>query len=312
MKWLAALLLSSAAYAAPITPPAGWVLDPSLVPPTATARFGGASTADILAYRAPSPGAVLFVNRAEAVVAAADRDRLATGELDEPRSALRRAGATAKAEQDSQQFDPAAKQLEANVRWRDASVVDATRMLVAGDDKRLVAVSGQCVLGADVEPALAKACEAALATLDTEIPVATRVALAIVRRGDGGRVEEGEGEAGGAADIARAERDVIVQPEPPPKPIADTIGDGGTSLPAIRVDAPAPTPDRRPVYLGGGMIVLAAVFWWNRKRREKFEAENAQEMPDRVPRATAKSKSRDEDADALHSAAEASDDRETK
>jgi hypothetical protein len=286
MKWLAVLLLSSVASAAPITPPAGWTIDPSLAPPPSTTRFGGAQAkVTVYAYRAPSPGAVLYVNRAEAEVAPADRDRLATAELDEPRSALRRAGTTAKAEQDAQQFDATAKQLEANVRWRDASVVDATRMLVAGDAKRLVALTGQCVLTPDVAPELAKACDAALATLDTELPAATRVALA------------------------------IVQPEPPPKPIPATIGDGGNaSLPAIRVDASAPEPDRRPVYLGGGLIVFAAIFWWNRKRREKFEAENAQDLPDGVPRATAKrprgNKSRDEDADALHSAAEASDDRE--
>jgi hypothetical protein len=289
MKWLAVLLLSSsAASAAPITPPAGWTVDPTLAPTPSTTRFGGAETKiTVYAYRAPSPGAVLYVNRAEAEVAAADRDRIATTELEEPRNALRRAGSTVKAEQDSQQFDATAKQLDATARWRDASVVEAMRVLVAGDDKRLVAVTGQCVLGADVAPELAKACDAALATLDTEVPAATRVALA------------------------------IVQPEPPPKPVADTIDDGrNTSLPAIRVDPPAPTPDRRPVYLGAGMIVLAAIFWWNRKRREKFEADNPDAVPDRVPRATAKAqkggKSRDEDADALHSAAEASDDRETK
>lgn len=313
MKWLAALLLSSAAYAAPITPPAGWTVDPALAAPPSTTRFGGAQTkVTVYAYRAPSPGAVLYVSRAEAEVAAADRDRLATAELDEPRNALRRAGSGAKAEQDAQQFDAAAKQLVADVRWRDASVEDATRVLVAGDDKRLVAVTGQCVLGIDVAPALATACKDALATLDTEVPPASRVALAIVSRGDGGREEEGGG--GGAADIARGERNDGVQPEPPPKPTIDTIGDGGNvTLPAIRVDAPAPEPDRRPVYLGAGLVVLAAIFWWNRKRREKFEADHPQEMPDRVPRATAKApradKSRDEDADALHSAAEQSDDR---
>lgn len=279
MKRLIAVLIATSAHAAPITPPAGWTLDPSLASPPSAQRFGGAETkVNVYAYRAPSPGAVLYVNRAEAEVASTDRDRLATAELEEPRSALRRAGAAAKAEQDSQQV--VANQLEAVVRWRDASVIDSTRVLVAGDDKKLVAVTAQCVLGVEAA-ALAKACEAALATLDTE--VTNRVALA------------------------------IAQPEPvPPKSLPATITDGGkVGLPPIRLDPPAPETDRRPVYLGAGLIVLAAVFWWNRKKREQFESEHA-DVPDRVPRATAKAKARDEDADALHSAAESGDDRESK
>jgi hypothetical protein len=66
------------------------------------------------------------------------------------------------------------------------------------------------------------------------------------------------------------------------------------------------------VYLGMGLVVLAAIFWWNRKRREKFEQENPQEVPARVPRATAKRKSGDDDADDLHAAAEAGDDGDKK
>lgn len=284
---LALVLAAGSAAAAPLVPPAGWTLDPALAPAPAATRFGGKITkVDVYAYRAPVPGAVLYANRAEAEVPAADRDRLATLELEEPRDALRRQGATAKAEQDAQRFDPATKQLEAAVTWRDpaAGIVDASRVVIAGDATRLVAVTGQCVLAADAPAEVATACEAALATLDPEVPAAARVPLAIVR----------------------------TEAEPPPKPAPDILDDGrSVSLPPIRVDQPAaPQPDRRPIYLGAGLVVLAAVFWWNRKRREKFEREHPREEPRDVPRAAARQ--RDEDADDLHAAAEAGDDGESR
>lgn len=272
MKWLALLVLAGVAHAAPIQPPAGWMLDAELAPPPAATRFGGATTkVSIYAYRAPVQGAVLYVNRAEADVVAADRDELATIEIEEPRNAMRRAGDGVKTEQDAQHFDDGAKQLEANVRWRDANVMDHSRTIVAGDDKRLVAVSGQCVLALDAPVEIVKACDAALATLDAEVPPASRVALSIV----------------------------VTATEPPPKPAHDVLDDGGkVALPPIVVDPPKPEPDRRPVYVGLGLVVLAAVFWWNRKRRERFEAEHPQAAP---------VKKRDEDADDLHAAAEAGD-----
>ncbi|MDQ3337879.1 MAG: hypothetical protein M4D80_22180 [Myxococcota bacterium] len=305
MKWLIAVAMTiGVAHAAPITPPPGWTADPSLAAPPAATRFGGAVTkVSVYAYRAPAPGAVLYVNRAEAEVAAAERDRVATLELEEPRAALRRQGANAKAEQDAQRFDAAKKQLEAQVTWRDATVgvIDSSRTVVAGDATKLVAVTGQCVLAGDAPAEIVKACETALATLDAEVPAETRVALAIVATSTGAA----------PPDPAAAPPD---PGEPPTMPSPATIDDGGKmTLPPIRVDAPPPPPDRRPVYLGMGLVVLAAIFWWNRKRREKFEQEHPSEVPDRVPRATAKKKSRDDDADDLHRAAEAGDDgKETK
>jgi hypothetical protein len=285
MKWLIGLVLTAGvAQAAPITPPPGWTLDPALAGPPAATRFGGKETkVTVYAYRAPSPGAVLYVNRAEALVPAAERDRLATVELEEPRAALRRQGANVKAEQDAQRFDAQAKQLEAQVTWRDESMMDASRTVVAGDATKLVAVTGQCVLAREAPAEIVKACEAALATLDAELPLASRVPLAIV-----------------------------AAPEPPALPPPATLDDGGKLAP-IRVDPPAtPAPDRRPVYLGAGLVVLAAIFWWNRKRREKFEEDHPQEVPARVPRATAKAKKRDDDAEDLHAAAEAGDDGDKK
>jgi len=35
-----------------------------------------------------------------------------------------------------------------------------------------------------------------------------------------------------------------------------------------------PATDRRPVFIGAGIVLLAAVFWWNMKRRAREEDED--------------------------------------
>jgi hypothetical protein len=60
----------------------------------------------------------------------------------------------------------------------------------------------------------------------------------------------------------------------------------------------APDPrgnDRRTAYVGAGVVVLAAMFWWNRRRRDRFEREDRG--------APARRAVRDDDADDLHAAA---------
>ena len=63
---------------------------------------------------------------------------------------------------------------------------------------------------------------------------------------------------------------------------------------------PPPSPvDRRPFYVGAGLLAFAAVFWWNRKQREALDAE------DRDARASDRTRpvGGDADADDLHAAA---------
>jgi hypothetical protein len=79
------------------------------------------------------------------------------------------------------------------------------------------------------------------------------------------------------------------------------LSDGGKqTFDPIVIPATRGEPDRRPIYVGAGLVVLAAVFWWNRKRRERLE----RDYEDRV----APAKRRDADADDLHAAA--TDDKE--
>ena len=72
------------------------------------------------------------------------------------------------------------------------------------------------------------------------------------------------------------------------------------ALPPLVLPHAPPGPDRRPMYVGAGLIVLGAVFWWNRRRRDRFDREDGG-APVRRPRAPRRV--RDDDADDLHAAA---------
>jgi hypothetical protein len=68
----------------------------------------------------------------------------------------------------------------------------------------------------------------------------------------------------------------------------------------VRVPPMTITPDprgndRRTAYVGAGVVVLAAMFWWNRRRRDRFEREDRGAPP--------RPAMRDDDADELHAAA---------
>jgi hypothetical protein len=71
-------------------------------------------------------------------------------------------------------------------------------------------------------------------------------------------------------------------PEPanvvaPPEPSNDhasmqPIGEGVHIQPiVISQDAPKKSKDLRPIYMGVGLLLIAAAFWFNRRQREKFD-----------------------------------------
>jgi hypothetical protein len=45
-------------------------------------------------------------------------------------------------------------------------------------------------------------------------------------------------------------------------------------IPPIVIPQDKPAVDRRPIYVGAGLVVLAAVFWWNRRQRERFDRDS--------------------------------------
>jgi hypothetical protein len=79
----------------------------------------------------------------------------------------------------------------------------------------------------------------------------------------------------------------------------DKVKLGPMSIPSSRAER-----DTRPFMIGGGIVVLAAVMWWNRKQRERFDRSDARETPSRP---TTESR---EDTDDLQAAARG--DREEK
>ncbi|TMQ15155.1 MAG: hypothetical protein E6J90_01150 [Deltaproteobacteria bacterium] len=91
-----------------------------------------------------------------------------------------------------------------------------------------------------------------------------------------------------------------MQPVDPNAPqLPPRLDDGSRiKLPPIVVTPDRPPVDRRPMYLGAGLIVLAVVFWWNRRRRDRFEREDGT-----APARPARPRDADADADHLHAAA---------
>jgi hypothetical protein len=122
----------------------------------------------------------------------------------------------------------------------------------------MVAIAVECVVGIDTPAAVRDACTATFATIDPELDAATRVALALAP--EGSEPPPGPNATG---------------PKPSLRP-APTMSDGTRApMPPIQIQ-PAETKrttDQRPMYVGLGIIVLAAVFWWNRRHRERFEKE---------------------------------------
>lgn len=294
MKRLLFLLaLSGTANADTVKPPAEWTADSQLAvklskDSSALPHFGGRQslvTTDV--YRLGQ--ATLFVHRISAAVAGADgpaRDRAASAELRELILAAKRVEAPAKVDT----LNASAiteNRLEGWLRWHDdtTTVVSVHRMIVAADEQQLVAVHGECLWPQTTAASVRKACDDALTSLDPGIALDRRVKLSVVAQ----------------------------TPEPTPEPAtgsakqAPSLVESGErpSLPPMQIPQDSREPDRRPIFVGLGLIVLALVFYWNRKNRDKLERQYEKETADKpATESASKPAKSDRDADDLHAAAE--------
>lgn len=290
------------AHAAPsslVTAPPGWSADPEQAAEldrrlAKVDHFDGlAAQTAAEAYVAGAPGVALFASRATAALPdPAAAPRAARAALDELRAITQRTALTGGAASEhawQERVDDTARTVSATLRSSDPAshTVETARIVVVSDGHRIAAVTGECLAGDAADRALADACITQLASLDPGIAPGERIALAPARPADAAPAARPGRAASAPATISAAPGD----PSSPPPRL-----DGGSrvTLPPMVIAADRPETDRRPIYLGGGLVVLAVVFWWNRRRRDRFEREE----PDRAPRRARPRRDRDADADA--------------
>ncbi len=277
MKLALAVLLTSASAWASVKP-AGWKLVGLDAHAKDTSVVDAATKSAVSEQYLPDesdPGITLYVTRATASDLKTSREVAIAALADE----LRTHGPVTQTGTD---------QLVLTASWRDAEVHTqrTTRLVIAADATHLITVTGECIARDDVAAVQVDACKAALATLDSEVAKADRVALALPAA-------------------------VVVTPPPPASPTLEPARlDDGSRVPfAPIVVPPAPTAtDRRPIYVGAGVVLLALAFWWNRKQRDRFEREEGPTPPRRRARSGAPDRATppnggDADADDLHAAA---------
>ena len=241
-----------AAAAAPtpiLAAPVGWTTDPE----QAAAILSHASKDQQLAVEVfvpHQPGVALIASRFSAPASA----EAARGAIDDLYGAADRAkiiSTNVSVLERADHYDADRKEIVATQSVK-GDTTTISRLVIAMDTAHVTAALGECVIRDDAPAALVEACKAALVSLDPAI--ANRVAIAL---------------PASSAPVLEAP----AAPHPPPRP-ASTMSDGSrVPMPPIVVPAEAPAKDRRPVYVGGGLVVLAAVFWWNRRQRDKFERE---------------------------------------
>ena len=263
-------LLAGVAHAdAPplVTPPAGWKQDPAQATALAAkanevSHFGGLrslATSDV--YVAPEGGAALIVTAVAGKVTPADRDaaaRFAVDELNDATSRASLAGSGASGvtvDASGAKAVAAEKAVRGELQWTDKSTGTQTNavIVVVADDENIVAITGECVGQTGAMPV---ACIGALATLNPGIPVEKRQPIGLAAPGT-----------------------PVTSPAPiQPRAQQPTMTDGThTPLPPMTVPTEKPAKDLRPVYVGLGIVLLAAAFWWNQRRRAKFEKDSDDE-----------------------------------
>jgi hypothetical protein len=271
MKLAIALVLAATGVASAdspplVTAPAGWKHDPDQATALAAkanevTHFGGLrslATSDV--YVAPEGGAALIVTAVAGKVVAADRDaaaRFAVDELHDATSRAALAGSGISVDSWDTKVVADQKLVRGDLQWTDKSAGTQTNAVIeiVADDENIVAITGECVSNSAVAKLeVTAACRSALATLDPGIVLAKRQAIGLAPPGT-----------------------ALTSP-PPPSPSQmsqSTMTDSShTPLPPMTVPTEKPATDRRPVYVGLGIVLLAAAFWWNQRRRARFEKDS--------------------------------------
>jgi len=246
-----------------VTPPAGWKQDSAQATALAAkanevSHFGGLrSLASSDVYVAPEGGAALIITAVAGKVTPADRDVAARFAIDEVHEATSRAALGSNAiTEDSWATKAVVEQklVRGDLQWTDKSVGMQTYAVIqiVADDENIVSVTGECEIA---NAKLAGACLAALTTLDPGIPLAKRQPIGLAAPG-----------------TPLSAPPVASPAQRPPS----TLSDGShTPMPPMTVPTKEkPATDRRPVYVGLGIVLLAAAFWWNQRRRARFEKDS--------------------------------------
>jgi hypothetical protein len=139
------------------------------------------------------------------------------------------------------------KAIIASVDWRDdkAGIKGTSRMVIAADGTRVVAVKGECIEATDADAELVAACAKALATLDPDVKDRVDLTATAPITSPDLKLDD---------KPLHAKTPPMVVPHP---------------------DDASPRTDARPIVVGASLIALAAVFYWNRRRRERFEKDQA-------------------------------------
>jgi hypothetical protein len=247
---------ASAAPADRVRVPDGWNHDADrgarLAPHLAReSHFGGVTLdgSEVAVWSAPDGGAALIVSIVRAP-APADLPAAVRAELDLVKSAPDAAGLDgSRVVRDRWDERVVGGAVEATLAWRHEGhgSTSASRTLIAARADGIERITGECVSAAAIAPA----CTAALASLTPGIPEGQRVAIAI----------------GATAAVAAP------SPAGVPARAPAQLGDGShLSLPPIQVETRR-AADKRPFYVIGALLLLGAIFLWNRARAARLGAD---------------------------------------
>jgi hypothetical protein len=246
-----------------LTPPAGWRIDVGrsrgLERATdAVDHFGGAPVhVSAQHLYGPAPGGLLLVTEIATTMMPSDAAGAAAIELHGVKSGVEALGPSVKIATWQIRGDAASRVTEARLTWSDDSLGTTTiaRTLFFAARGHLVRIEAACIIAADAG-ALRPPCEAAMATLEPLAPIAERVELVVPAVPPPAPT--------GSVDVA------------PPMPRGElssggpAMGEREGAMPVIMtVDPPKQqTEDRRPLYVGAGLLVLAAAYLWNRRKKQ--------------------------------------------